>query len=197
MELPSPYVIPAFAEMTRVFYKLHISTCPSAEGIGAALVQVIRRSGKLAERSQSERNVLALEDPTEDGVATESVAERQLCASHERVQSSSQGFGGFRKSPGPSIKKPFLALRQKIVGPPAPLVAVLAQGFVILPEASDQGFHGSSSASTARTRVKSEGCGLGSGGAVASDMIGSWRAKVIGSLIRLSDRLADPVLGAF
>jgi hypothetical protein len=60
----------------------------------------------------------------------------------ERVQSPSQRFDGFRESPAPSVKKPILALRQKIFRPPAPLVAVLAQGFVIFPEASDQGLHG-------------------------------------------------------
>ena len=61
---------------------------------------------------------------------------------YERAQSPSQRFDGFRESPAPSVKKPILALRQKIFRPPAPLVAVLAQGFVIFPEASDQGFHG-------------------------------------------------------
>jgi hypothetical protein len=40
-----------------------------------------------------------------------------------------------------------------------------------------------SSASTTRTRVKSEGCG--SGVAVASDIVGSWRTKVIGALSSL------------
>jgi hypothetical protein len=51
-----------------------------------------------------------------------------------------------------------------------------------------------SSASTTRTRVKSEGWDLTSGVAVASDMGGSSRAKVIGALIRLIERgdtLAD------
>src|ERR1700722_14378773 len=64
------------------------------------------------------------------------------CSLQERVQPPSQGFHDFRKSAAPSVEKPILALRQKIFGPPAPLVAVLAQRFVILPKASHQGFHG-------------------------------------------------------
>jgi hypothetical protein len=73
---------------------------------------------------------------------TESVGERRLCSLQERVQSPGQRSDGFRESPAPSVKKPILALRQKIFRPPAPLVAILAQGFVIFPEASDQGLHG-------------------------------------------------------
>jgi len=64
-----------------------------------------------------------------------------VCSLKERVQSPSQGFGGFRKSPAASVKKPILALRQKIFRPPAPFVTVLAQGFVIFRQASDQGLH--------------------------------------------------------
>jgi hypothetical protein len=61
---------------------------------------------------------------------------------YERVQPPSQRFDGTRESPAPSVKEPILALREKIFRPPAPLVAILAQGFVIFPEASDQGLHG-------------------------------------------------------
>jgi hypothetical protein len=49
-----------------------------------------------------------------------------------------------------------------------------------------------SSASTTRTRVKSEGCG--SGVAVASDIVGSWRPKVIGALNSLTGGLTGRAL---
>ena len=51
-----------------------------------------------------------------------------------------------------------------------------------------------SSASTTRRRVKSEGCDLTSGVAVASDMGGSSRAKVIGALKSLIGGLAGRAL---
>ena len=60
----------------------------------------------------------------------------------QRVQASGKSFRGFGNSPAPPVKKFFPALGEKKLGPPAPLVAVLAQGVVILREGSDQGFHG-------------------------------------------------------
>jgi hypothetical protein len=59
-----------------------------------------------------------------------------------RVEPPGKRFRGFGDSPAPPVKKLLLALSQKKLGPPAPLVAVLAQGFVILGEARDQGFQG-------------------------------------------------------
>jgi hypothetical protein len=60
----------------------------------------------------------------------------------ERVQSPSEGFHGRLNPLAPSAKKSFLGLRQKILRPPTPLVAVLPQGLMVLREASDQGFQG-------------------------------------------------------
>jgi hypothetical protein len=57
------------------------------------------------------------------------------------VQASGKSFRGFGNSPAPPVKELLFALGEKKLGPPAPLVAVLAQGFVIFREASDQGFH--------------------------------------------------------
>jgi hypothetical protein len=65
-----------------------------------------------------------------------------LCALEKRVQSPSQRFGGLNKSAAPSVKQSILALRQKIFSPPAPLVAVRAQGFVIFFEAGKLGLQG-------------------------------------------------------
>ena len=59
-----------------------------------------------------------------------------------RIQASGKSFRGVRNSPAPSVKELLLALGQQMLGSPAPLVAVLAQCFVILREAGDQGFHG-------------------------------------------------------
>ena len=60
----------------------------------------------------------------------------------QRVQAPGKSFRGSGDSPTPPVKELFFALSQKKLGPPAPLIAVLAQGVVILAEASDQGFHG-------------------------------------------------------
>jgi hypothetical protein len=59
----------------------------------------------------------------------------------QRVQASGKSFRGFGDSPAPPVKELLLALSEKKLGSPAPLVAVLAQGFVVFREASDQGFH--------------------------------------------------------
>jgi hypothetical protein len=59
----------------------------------------------------------------------------------QRAQAPGKSFDGFGNSPAPPVKKLLLALGEKKLGPPAPLVAVLAQGVVILREAGDQGFH--------------------------------------------------------
>ena len=72
----------------------------------------------------------------------EATSERRTSLLNERVESPGQGFHGSLNPLAPSTKKSFLDLRQKIFRPPAPLVAVCAQGFVIFREASDQGFHG-------------------------------------------------------
>jgi hypothetical protein len=69
-------------------------------------------------------------------------AKPRLCSLQERVQSPGQGFGGFRNPATPSVKKPILALRQKIFRTPAPLVAVPAQGFVILGEVGELALQG-------------------------------------------------------
>jgi hypothetical protein len=61
---------------------------------------------------------------------------------NERVQSPSEGFHGRLNPLAPSAKKSFLGLRQKILCPPTPLVAVLPQGLMVLLEVGDQGFHG-------------------------------------------------------
>jgi hypothetical protein len=59
-----------------------------------------------------------------------------------RIQASGKSFRSICDSPAPPVKKLLPALGQQMLGSPAPLVAVLAQRFVILCEASDQGFHG-------------------------------------------------------
>ena len=58
----------------------------------------------------------------------------------KRVQAPSQRRRNFRESLAPSVEESLLALRQKIFGSPAPFVAILAQGLMILLEAGDQGF---------------------------------------------------------
>ena len=59
----------------------------------------------------------------------------------QRVQAPGKSFHGFGNSPAPPVKKLLLALGEKKLGPPSPLVAVLAQGFMIFREAGDQNFH--------------------------------------------------------
>jgi hypothetical protein len=63
-------------------------------------------------------------------------------ALNERVQPPSQGFDGRLNPLAPSAKKSLLGLRQKIFRPPAPLVAILPQGLMVLPEVGKQGFQG-------------------------------------------------------
>ncbi len=60
----------------------------------------------------------------------------------ERVQPPSEGLDGFLDALAPSVKKSPLTLRQKIFGPPAPLVPVLAQGLMILLEVGKQDLQG-------------------------------------------------------
>ena len=74
--------------------------------------------------------------------AAQSVAERRPSPLNERVQSPSQGFNGRLNPLPPSAKKSFLDLRQKILCPPTPLVAVLPQRLMVLLEVSKQGFQG-------------------------------------------------------
>jgi hypothetical protein len=59
----------------------------------------------------------------------------------QRAQAPGKSFRGFGNSPPPPVKKLLLALGEKKLGPPSPLVAVFAQGFMIFREAGDQGFH--------------------------------------------------------
>jgi hypothetical protein len=70
----------------------------------------------------------------------ESLSEAGPGVSEKRVQPPGERRCGFRKALAPSVKEPPLALRQKIFRPPAPLVAVLAQGFVIFLEVDEKGF---------------------------------------------------------
>src|ERR1700733_16133118 len=70
------------------------------------------------------------------------VAERRTSLLNERVESPRQGFHGRLNPLAPSTKKSFLDLRQKIFRPPAPLVAILPQGLMVLLEVGKQGFQG-------------------------------------------------------
>ena len=60
----------------------------------------------------------------------------------ERVQSPSEGFHGRLNPLAPSTKKSFLGLRQKILRPPTPFVAVLPEGLMVFLEVGNQGFQG-------------------------------------------------------
>ncbi len=53
----------------------------------------------------------------------------------KRVQSPGERRRDFREALAPSVKEPPLALRQKVLRPPPPLVAVL----MIFPEVGEQG----------------------------------------------------------
>ena len=56
----------------------------------------------------------------------------------QRVQAPGKSFRGSGDSPAPPVKELFFALSQKKLGPPAPLIAVLAQGVMILLKVGDQ-----------------------------------------------------------
>jgi hypothetical protein len=71
--------------------------------------------------------------------AAESVAGGGQGRLKKRVQATSERRRNFREALAPSVEKSLLALRQKIFRPPAPFVAVLAQGVMILLEVGDQG----------------------------------------------------------
>jgi hypothetical protein len=95
-------------------------------------------------RSHSTRSLAppARDDRTEFGAPRKSVTERRPSPLNERVQSPSQGFNGRLDPLPPPAKKSFLDLRQKILRPPTPLVAVLPQRLMVLLEVSKQGFQG-------------------------------------------------------